>query len=241
MALNKDKETMITAFQREIGKEAFIVKRSWGAEKSRFFLSDARQKIFQKLCEIPCCTVNQLASNLSLKASGIRWHLEKLRRGGFVNKRNIRGAWLFYPTDMLTDEDIEILSLIQEQIIGNLLKQVIRKPGLCQKELSTNLDIKQTSITKYLKELENIALITYVVDGKFKRYYATDKIIRMYSSKRRKTSVFKDNLLIKLKREMYSIEILRSTPQMLSLKLSSGFNTSILSIPINPYERIFGQ
>jgi hypothetical protein len=89
--------------------------------------------------------------------------------------------------------------------------------------------------------LESIALITHIIDGQFKRYYVTDKIIRMYASKRKKIGVFRDNLLIKLKREMYSIDILLSTPQILSLKLSTGLKNTILTIPVNPYERFFNK
>jgi predicted transcriptional regulator len=128
MVLEKKKESMITAFQHEIDKEAFIVKRSWGAEKQRFFLSRERQRIFQKICEAPCSTISRIGRDLSLSPSGIRWHMEKLSKGGFVNKRSINNRWIFYPADMLTDEDIQVLSVIQGSVAGNLLRQMIKTP-----------------------------------------------------------------------------------------------------------------
>jgi DNA-binding MarR family transcriptional regulator len=235
MLQQKDDSKMVTAFRSELGKEAFIAAKDWGTERSRYFLSEMRQKIFQKLCDMPCITVDYLAREMGMHPSSVRWHTGKLLKGGFVGKRPVRGSLVFYPEDLMAEDEIELVSFIQKPVPGKLFRSAIASPGLTQKELSQKSGIRQPTSARYLKSLEQAGLLTHVEDGKFKRYYATDRILRLYSSRRKKMRQFRENMLKRLRREMFSIEILRSTPDLLSLKLSTGSRSTVLTIPVNPY------
>lgn len=225
------------ALKRAIAVERTIEESEDGrkSEKS-VLLNPTRAEIYQYLCKNPCCRVRAIEKALELAVPTIEWHLRKLVDNGFITMKNLGKNKIYYPTDMIDPDDIEVLALISRDKTRIICSTVADNPGITQGQLGKELGMYQQEIGWYTSKLTEKRVLSTVKDGKFKHYYINDKIGDMLHLNRDRKNHFKKTLIRALKKDGVKPEIIRSGGDLLFIQMGTQKEKMILKVnlTLNP-------
>jgi DNA-binding transcriptional ArsR family regulator len=222
------------ALKRAITQERAVddVGKSKKDEKS-LLLNPTRLEIFQYLCKNPCSKLKSIASSLELADSTVDYHLRKLSKRGLVTVKKVSKNKVYYPTDMIDSEDIEVLALLSQDKVRLICSVISRNPGINQSELGKKLGMYQQEIGWYTTKLTEKGVLKRVIDGKFRRYYLSQELDKVLRSNRKRINLFKKNLISALKRDDMNPEIIRSRGNTLIIQIGSGKDKTMLKVNLN--------
>ncbi len=226
---------MITEFDRLLNQRKNPVKDELRKSKRSSLLNESRCAIYEFLCYHPCSSVTSIAKGLKVSESSVRWHLDKLVAEGYVSLRE-DGNLIYFPKHMIKTEHIDIFKLLALERADAILSSIRANEGLSQSELCKELDLNNRTVMKYLFDLEFLGLIRQTKDGKYKRYYPTDRMVDLKNDYRKNAGSFKEYILKKAKQEGMSPKILLSTPELLRLTFAARKEKRILNIPMIPHD-----
>jgi len=138
------------------------------------------------------------------------------------------------------DEDVEILALINDEKIKHIFLSIINNPGLTQKEISDLLRIQHQTVIWFTQKLENVELISTLEDGKFKRYYPTNRLAKLSDMHISKMKAFREWVIKKFKYDGIDPEVVRVTDKFILLRVSIGKDKTSLELPTNPFLTVLG-
>jgi predicted transcriptional regulator len=214
-------------------------KEDIGSRDGKFELMNKnRQEIFQYLCLHPCSCTSMISKFLGLSIHTTKWHLRRLVENGFISKMSLGKKKVFYPTDMVAERDIPILEILNTDKAKAIYVIILHRKGLSQAEISEELGLKNQEVIWYTKKLESLGLIKSLEDGKYRRYYPTDLLSRKNDENGTRLKNFRNNIMKRLRREMLSPTVLRSTEDKLVLRIARGGNKAVLTLHINPFVTI---
>jgi len=102
---------------------------------------------------------NQIAKHLDLSNYILAWHIKILIKFDFIRCATIEKHDAFFDANLQTDND-EILFILSKekskQIIDYLLEH---QEGVSKTQMSRELKIHSTTVSNYIKLLENIEII----------------------------------------------------------------------------------
>jgi DNA-binding transcriptional ArsR family regulator len=222
------------ALKRAITQERAVddVEKSKKDEKS-LLLNPTRLEIFQFLCKNPCSKLKSIASFLELADSTVDYHLRKLSKHGLVTIKKVSKNKVYYPTDMIDSEDIEVLALLSQDKVRLICSVISRNPGITQSELGKKLGMYQQEIGWYTSKLTEKGVLKRIIDGKFRRFYLSQELDKVLRSNRKRTNLFKKNLIKALKRDGMNPEIIRSRGNVLVIQIGPVKDKTMLKVNLN--------
>ena len=222
------------ALKRAITQERAVgeVEKSKKDEKS-LLLNPTRLVIFQYLCKNPCSKLKSIASFLELADATVEYHLRKMAKRGLVTVKKVSKNKVYYPTDMIDSEDIEVLALLSQDKVRLICSVISRNSGITQSELGKKLGMYQQEIGWYTTKLTEKGVLKRVIDGKFRRYYLSQELGKVLRSNRKRINLFKKNLIKALKRDEMNPEIIRSRGNTLIIQIGSGKDKTMLKVNLN--------
>lgn len=226
---------MITEFDKLLTHKKEIAINDPKIKKKSILMNPSRCVIYEFLCRHPCSSVSNIAKGLQVSESRVRWHLDKLVFDRFVTIQE-NGNTIFFPTNMIKPEHIKIFKLMALEKSAMILASIKSNEGVCQSELSKELDLNIRTVMKYTSDLEYFGLIRGSSDGKYKRYYLTDKIDKLKNYYKKNAKNFKEYIVKRTKMEGLRPRIILSTPEFLRLKLDAGIKIRVLNIPLIPFD-----
>ena len=183
MKRGNTKKGFAKAFKQDISREEDIAVEKWEVKKGQSLLMNpVRREIFRYLCEFPCKHLSGISRDLGITPPTTTWHLKKMIARNLITTKKISGKAIFFPTNMIDEEDIEILSLINDEKVKQILLLVIESPGITQKEVSTNLKIRHQTVLWHTIKLQDVGLISSIEDGIYRRYYPTTLLSELSDS-----------------------------------------------------------
>ncbi len=194
-----------------------------------------RQQIFQFLIFHPCCNLRKISSELLMSPPTVKWHLDKLMAGGYVSSAVVSSRRIFYPTMMIPEgEMISILEAMNKDRIGLTFLSIVENQGSTQGDISKIMGISTQSVRGYISALENLGLVTTIVDGRHKRYFPSDKLKTMEKTMRKRIRNFRKYLMKKLAEDKLnpSVDLSRRREVEISIHVSSRKAT--IKIPEEP-------
>jgi predicted transcriptional regulator len=229
---------MVDAFKKEIEEEKEPSKGAAEIIKKTLTMNPRRQEILQYLCRYPCSRLSKIARDLEISNASTKWHLERLHESDFIVKEEIKGETVFFPTSMIDEKDIMIFSAINHERATPIMRKIISKSGISQKNLLLEVQLNQRTVVKHASYLEQAGLIESIQDGKFMRYYPTDLLSKMSDDYRKRNSRFKKHLLNLLKKDGVNPKVIRSTDKALHVKITAGISKSVLELGTQPFASV---
>lgn len=232
---------MLKAFKRTIRRRDDLPEFETEKVPDALLMNETRQKILQYLCKYPCIHLSGIAKDLKLSFNASKWHLNKLVDHGILNAHKIGNKLVYYPTDMIEIEDIELLAIANNERNRPILRLINKIPGISQKEICKTVNRKQQTLVADILLLERKGLIISKKDGKFKRYYPTAELERRNKANRKRSNQFRQHLLNSMIKDGVEPVILRTTDRKIYVQILSGKEKSNLIININPFEDFLSQ
>lgn len=140
-------------------KQKIIVKGSKLTKKD-ILRNKKRRRIYQHIRENPGIIYNKLLTGLDISNYEVYWHLNMLKKFGFVQMGKVQGHTTFYAIDSPpNDLKVEFLKnrKSSKKILDYLRKNNI---GVTKTQISEDLSMHFNTVVKYLKLLEDSELIT---------------------------------------------------------------------------------
>lgn len=225
---------MITELDKLLAHKDELTDEELKIRKKSTLMNESRCEIFEFLCSHPCSSVSSIAKGLNISESRVRWHLEKLVWDKLVKLKENSNT-IFFPSNMINPEHINIFKLLAVDRSNSIFESIKRNEGLYQNELSKKLDLNTRTVMKYTSDLEYFGLIRGANDGKYKRYYLTDRMDELRDYYRKNAKNFKEYVLKRTKMDGLRPKVILSTPEVLRLKLITGTKTRVLNVPLIPF------
>jgi predicted ArsR family transcriptional regulator len=229
---------MLKALRRTIKRREDLPELQKDKRPDTLLMNETRQKILEYLCRYPCIHLSGIAKDLNLSFNASKWHLNKLVENGILNTKKFGNKLIYFPTDMIEIDDIDLLALANNERNRPILKLINRVPGITQKEICKTVDRKQQTLVADILNLEHIGLIVSKKDGKYRRYYPTDKIKIRSKANRKRSNQFRQHLLNSMIKDGVEPVILRTTDKKIYVQILSGKDKSNLIINTNPFEEL---
>jgi DNA-binding transcriptional ArsR family regulator len=232
------KRRMVHAFKRRLARETQIIEAEEPLRKDKvsMFMNTMRQRIYLYVCRYPCTCLSAISYAIGSTSTTARWHLKRLIEFEFVGSAKVAGKEIYFPRNLISKPDLELLTVINSNDkVRPILNKIFAQPGISQRELAIAIDLNPRTIINHTTQLEKFGVIRSVRDGKWKRYYPTDKISTKARQYRTRIKQFKSDLLLKLKRDGVNPRIILSQPDMLRLKLATGEKSTVIELMLNPF------
>lgn len=232
----KKESDMLKAFRRSIRRRDEVPDLETDRAPDTLLMNETRQKILQYLCKYPCTHLSGIARDLELSFNASKWHLNKMVENNILSTKKIGNKLVYFPTDMLVSEDIEVLTLANNERNRPIIRLISKTPGITQKEICKAVNRKQQTLVSDINNLEQKGFIKSKKDGKYRRYYPTDLLQKRNNANRKRTNSFRQQLLNSMIKDGVEPVILRTTDKKIYVQILSGKDKSNLIININPFD-----
>ncbi|MGI0148151.1 MAG: hypothetical protein ACREDF_01280 [Thermoplasmata archaeon] len=190
-----------------------------------------RRQIFRYLCLHPCARIGDIGRNLAMSQATVRWHMWDLLENRYLQGEGTR----VFPAGLIESEDAALFAALACAGRSPVLSAVFESPGISFQELAGRVQLTRQSVSKIATELSGFGLVTLDADGRHRRVYPTDLVVRKREANRARADAFGDALLRSLSEEGLSPELLRQDERTLLLRLGAGPQRVLLEIPLDPY------
>jgi DNA-binding MarR family transcriptional regulator len=202
-------------------------------------MNPLRSSIFQFITRNPCSNLTNIVRSLGINASTGKWHVRILINEGYITSTDIGSSTIYYPMNMLEQEDIALLHSLNRPHVKALFEFVVGHPGLNQGELAKEIAMSKNSVHGNLQRLLDLCLISEIRDGRYKRYFPTSLVKEKQDLYYERAKFYTDELLIKLKRDRLSPKLDVSSGGEIRLHIKSGSDSQTLNIAVNPFVGLF--
>jgi predicted transcriptional regulator len=234
---SEDELKMLTDLKKSIKRPESVERMEKEKVPVSILMNQTRQNILQFLFRYPCTHLHGIARNFNYSVNSTRWHLRKLFEFGYIDIFSVGNKKVYFPNEALSDQDIFLLSILNDHKMEQLYMEIKHHPGITQKEIYENLNKKQPTIVDNLFILENNELIYSQRDGLYRRYYPTGLIDQREKILRKSLKEYRRILIQLLKKDGVEPEILRTTDKKFHIRIKSGKYLADLIFHFNPYER----
>ena len=121
-------------------------------DKDEILDNFVRGRIYEHIRKNPGTHYREIMKEMEVKNGVLSYHLGVLEKTGLIKSRNERGVYkAFYPTGMRFPED-EKYRLTEIQI--DIIDKIKEEPGISQKEIASELELKQQNVNYNIRTLE---------------------------------------------------------------------------------------
>jgi DNA-binding transcriptional ArsR family regulator len=165
----------------------------------------------------------------------IEYHLKKMLKENLISTKRVGKKTVYFPHEMVADEDIALLALIHDRKAKIILSAVLSSPCLMQKEISRLLALKRQTVRWYVARLKNAGLIDIVEDGVCRRYAPTKLLDHKSEVYKKRLMQFKDHVINTLIMDGMNPRIVKSTHNQLIIQIGNGSLDSLLKLILEPF------
>lgn len=197
-----------------------------------------RQQIYQYLTLHPCAYLSIISKDMLISIHTLEWHLKKLSDSGYVEERRIGGYRIYFPVRLVDKEDVRPLHLLNRENHRLIFSCIMHHPGMSMKECAENCDLSVSSAVTAIGDLKAENLITSVEDGRFRRFFPSDRLQQVMDRGDERQEAFLKWLLECLYEEGLQPEIAKKEDGFVRLSLKSGGSASMMTIGLNPWKSV---
>lgn len=210
------------------GEEAIEVK---GRPES-ILMNPTRQRIFEHLCNHPASRLRPMARKLGMSATVVQFHIRKMLQHQYVAARDVAGTAAYLPSDLRpSDDDIVPMAFLADDTGRSLLKLTVEKPGMTPAELAPETGRSEAATRGMLDRMEKHGLIAIVVDGRHKRVFPGEGLLKLDRRTRILLRGMKGRLMKRLARDHLSPEIEMDARREGTITLHFGGKSYRLRLP----------
>ena len=206
------------------------------------FMHRDRRKIFEYLSRSPCSHLRQIARDIGMSPPSAKWHLSKLEERGFIYSRMVENHLIFYPRKLISEKSIKFFYYLSRKKTGDILKLILLKPGITQREISEELNRNPQSVSKLLANIKKEGLVYYVKDGRTKKHFISKRTIeKVGRTSRWRKKEFISWLLQELAKDGVKPEIMENKDWRITIKIFDGKKDVPLTVITKPLNYILKE
>ncbi|MCK5039216.1 MAG: hypothetical protein KAS16_08975 [Thermoplasmata archaeon] len=166
--------TLGKALQKIFQQEGLLKKIEAQESDQSILMNTTRRSLFFMILERPCSHLRGLAKAMGSTPTSLGWHMKKLAENGYVLSQDYRNKKVYWINGMLLLEDVPLFALLNDDLNLSIMKKLIEKPGMRERELVEALGSKQQILFKRMSDLQNAGLVVADKAGHGKRYRISD-------------------------------------------------------------------
>ncbi len=190
------------------------------------FSNERRRAIFRELSRLPCRTSSSIAKATGIEVRSVIWHLEKLRREGFVDSVNLGKKYYIIP-GLIFLEDMPFFSLLGRREVRKLLKMIW---GGCVP--ISQIRISKSTLYRITNELENFGVVEKSGD-KCKYICPTEKLQELVDKYDKVGRDFKKEFLKRIEVRGFEVEVIGTVGYELKIRVR-GMENFTMGVFISP-------
>jgi predicted transcriptional regulator len=152
----------------------FFMAGTVSRARSRLGLNDNRNVILRFIAENPGSTMSDIARLTRINLGTVRYHLLILGINHRIvtSKTDDKSIRYFTNAGSYNSDEQFIISLMRRDVMRKVLGLLARSPGLTNIELSRELNIQESAVSRYMKELQEKGVVVRsnaqdIHDGRF--------------------------------------------------------------------------
>jgi len=200
--------------------------------------SPVRRQIYQYLTLHPGAYLSLISKDLLISIHTLEWHLNKLRAADYIEEERIGGYRIYFPTHLVDKNEIMPLHLLHRENHRLIFSCILHHPGMSMKECSENCGLSVSSAVTAIKDLKTENLITAVEDGRFRRYFPSDRLQELITYGKERQESFLKWLMERLHEEGLEPEIDRREEGIAQITIKSMSGTSGITVGLNPWSTV---
>ncbi len=204
-------------------------------------LNPVRRRIFEFVCRFPGTSPSQTAQALGFSLSTLRWHLEKLMEGEFLEVTRLGRKMGIYPPALVPREHCDLLIILNGRMERSIMSFIVRTKGCTQSDVIEKVGEPQQNIQSHLKKLEKYEIVMVLKDGRYRRYYPGPILDELDKIVQRRGKNFRADFLEKIKKGGIDLKVQLFSRTRMIVELSSGRERSAMVIPFTPVASILSS
>ena len=118
-----------------------------------------RRQIYKLIEKFPGIHFRELFRKLSISMGSFEYHLQILEKNDLIYLQKEGGFTRYFVKGKLGEEDKELATMLRNDRLRKLLLTMILNPGISHKRLTSELSWPKSTISFYLKKLQNKNII----------------------------------------------------------------------------------
>ena len=216
------------ALQKAVAHEGLDVDLD---AEGRSLANGRRRQVYRYLCLRPCARIGDMGRELSMSQATARWHAWDLVENRYLQAEGTR----VFPIGLIDPEDAALFAALASAGRAAILASVFESPGISFQELADRVHLTRQSASKIASELSGFGLLSVAEDGRYRRAYPTDLLVRKRDANRGRANAFGESFLRRLADDGLSPELLRRDETTLLVRFGAGSRRVLLEIPLDPY------
>lgn len=131
--------------------------------------------IYDYILDNPMSHLRKISRDLNMPLSTLRYHIDFLEKKGVVVGLREMNLKVYSIDGKLSAEDKVTAPLVRQKRFRDIILVVITAPGLTHSEISGRLSIKASTLSKYIKIIEDRRIMYHKKIGREKHYYVFDE------------------------------------------------------------------
>ncbi|NTV24540.1 MAG: winged helix-turn-helix transcriptional regulator [Nanoarchaeota archaeon] len=154
---------------------------------------DYRRAIFASIKKNQGCHFRDLERRMAIPASTLKYHLNYMARKGIVQEKRSDNRICYFSGD-IAEGDRALLSLIRQESFRRIILCILERKEANQKSIREYTSLSSSSVSWYLKRLEESKVITHE-EANGEKYY---KLLSNENSLMHLLITYKESFLDKL-------------------------------------------
>jgi predicted transcriptional regulator len=137
-----------------------------------------RARILEAVRQEPGIRVTRLRRSLGCSAGTVQHHLNLLQKAGLIEFLATRRRTCVFPADSPSDTRPEV-TLARSGRTRQMLQSILRRPGIIQRDLMSELSMSRRVMRNYLNQLSEKRLLEEVPRGRYRTYYPSSHLFEL--------------------------------------------------------------
>ena len=138
-------------------------------------LLENRRLIHDYILRNPGSHLRKIERKLDMNLGTLRHHLIYLEKKRIIISKTEKNLKIYFVAGKMGTLDRNISSLLQQKRFRDIMLVVINTPGLTHKDIAGKLSLKPSTLSKYIKVLEEREVLRHEREEREKHYFVVDE------------------------------------------------------------------
>jgi len=161
-----------------------------------------RRVIFETVSNDPGLHFRELSRRTGIPQTTLRHHLDKLERAELISVQKDGGETRYFPRERVSERMRKVFPLLRKEVPRGIVLLLLMKPECTPSEMASMFTLSPSTISYYLKKLQERSIISCEPRGRNMHYCVVDEdeLVGFFVVYRK---TFSDELLDRMLRRRY--------------------------------------
>ncbi|MGQ0536904.1 MAG: winged helix-turn-helix transcriptional regulator [Methanobacteriota archaeon] len=141
-----------------------------------------RRRILDVIRDKPGIKITDLCRETGSGWGTVKYHLHLLEKAGLVLSRPTARDRLLFASDF-PEESLPVTEVLRQGRAEKLAIEILREPGVVQKDLCERVQMTRKIIRRYIDLLESAGLVSVEREARFQRHYPGPRLVEHLAPK----------------------------------------------------------